>query len=78
MRPDTDDDDDIISLGDGDYPEAKDLGPDERDRDLMDGTWEAEYYSGRRRTRDWNAIGAAIAIVVLAALVVPMLLVFFD
>ncbi len=47
-------------------------GPDERDRDLMDGSWEAEYYSGRKKTRNWNAIGAGVAILVLAGLIVPM------
>lgn len=49
-------------------------GPDERDRDLMDGTWEQEYYAGRVKTRNWNAIGAGIAILVLAGLIVPMVL----
>lgn len=49
-------------------------GPDERDLDLMDGSWEQEYYSGRRRTRNWNAIGVGIAILVIAGLVVPMIL----
>ncbi len=48
-------------------------GPDERDRDLMDGTWEQEYYAGRVKTRNWNAIGAGIAILVLAGLIVPMI-----
>ncbi len=58
--------------------EEENLGPDERDRDLLDGSWEAEHYSGRRKTRDWNTITAAVALLVLIALVVPMLLVFFD
>lgn len=49
-------------------------GPDERDRDLMDGSWEQEYYSGRIKTRNWNAIGVGIAILVLAGLIVPMIL----
>lgn len=49
-------------------------GPDERDRDLMDGSWEQEYYSGRIKTRNWNAIGIAIAILVVAGLIVPMVL----
>ena len=49
-------------------------GQDERDLDLMDGSWEQEYYSGRRRTRNWNAIGVGIAILVIAGLVVPMIL----
>lgn len=68
---------------DDDYEEDEqddfvDLGPDERDRDLMDGSWEAEHYSGRRKSRDWNTITAGVAVLVLIALVFPMLLVFFD
>lgn len=59
-------------------PDEPDLGPDERDRDLMDGTWEHEYYTGRMRTRDWNAVLAGIALLVVIALVLPMILVFFD
>lgn len=55
-----------------------DLGPDERDLDLMDGSWEQAYYSGRMKSRNWNAIVAGVAILVVASLVVPMLLVFFD
>lgn len=49
-------------------------GPDERDRDLMDGSWEADYYSGRQKSRNWNAIGVAIAILVLAGMILPMIL----
>jgi hypothetical protein len=49
-------------------------GPDERDLDLMDGSWEQEYYAGRLKTRNWNAIGAGVAIVVLAAILVPIFL----
>lgn len=54
----------------------EDLGPDERDRDLMDGSWESDYYAGRQRTRDWNAIMVGVALIVLAAIVLPMVLVF--
>ena len=61
-----------------DWPDEKDLGPDERDRDLMDGTWEHDYYAGRVRTRDWNAITVGVALIVLVALVVPMFLVLFN
>jgi hypothetical protein len=61
-----------------DFDDGPDLGPDERDLDLMDGTWEQEYYSGRAQTRDWNAITAGVALLVLIALVLPMLLVFFN
>ncbi len=49
-------------------------GPDERDMDLMDGSWEQEYYSGRIKSRNWNAIGVGIAILVIAGLVIPMIL----
>lgn len=54
--------------------DGPDLGPDERDLDLMDGSWEQEYYAGRLKTRNWNAIGAGVAIVVLAAILVPIFL----
>jgi hypothetical protein len=55
-----------------------DLGPDERDRDLMDGSWEARYYAGRERTRDWNTIGIGVALILLIAFLLPMFLVFVD
>ena len=58
--------------------EERNLGPDERDRDLMDGTWEQEHYSGRMKTRDWNAITAGVALLVLLAFLIPMVLVFFN
>ncbi len=69
--PDRDDRDD---RDDGEL--GPDLGPDERDLDLLDGSWEQEYYSGRMKTRDWNAVLIGFAILVVAAMVVPMLLVF--
>jgi hypothetical protein len=53
------------------------LGPDERDRDLMDGTWERQYYSGRRRVRDWNALLLGVSLLVLAGILVPVVLVVF-
>ena len=55
-----------------------DLGPDERDRDLMDGSWEDSYYAGEVKTRDWNAITAGVSLIVLIAIAIPMLLVFFN
>lgn len=67
------DDDDRIPLAPP-APDEPDLGPDERDRDLMDGTWEQRYYSGQHRTRDWNTIGLGIAILVVIALVLPIIL----
>ncbi|MCY3882016.1 MAG: hypothetical protein F4X89_12180 [Dehalococcoidia bacterium] len=62
-----------------DYDDEEDdglvLGPDERDRDLLDGTWEQEYYSTERRpSRDWNAIGVGIALLLLMGMILPTLL----
>ncbi len=67
-------DDDRIPLGRA-AEDDRDLGPDDRDRDLMDGSWEQRYYSGQLRTRDWNTIALGIALIVVIALVLPMLLV---
>ena len=61
---------------DGEDEGGPDLGPDERDLDLLDGSWEQEYYSGRMKSRDWNAVLIGVAILVIASLVVPALLVF--
>lgn len=55
-----------------DYEDQEDLGPDERDRDLLDGTWEEDYYAGRVRTRDWRSITIAISLLVLAAMVLSV------
>ena len=75
--PDDFDEEDRIPLGaDPEAETGPDLGPDERDMDLMDGSWEQRYYSGKQRTRDWNAIGMGIAVLVLVSLIVPMFLVF--
>ncbi len=52
-------------------------GPDERDLDLMDGSWEQKYYSGKRHGIDWNAVSLGLGILVLAGLVLPGLLVVF-
>lgn len=54
------------------------LGPDERDMDLLDGSWEDSYYRGERRGRDWNSIGIAIALLVLMGLLLPGILVIFQ
>ncbi len=56
---------------------AADLGPDERDRDLMDGTWEERYYSGRMRQRDWQGVYVGLALLALLGLVIPALVVVF-
>lgn len=55
-------------------PDEPDLGPDERDRDLLDGSWEEKYYSGRVRTRNWRAIYTGLALLALIGLVVPAVL----
>lgn len=80
MRPTDDDeriplgfDDDEAEAGDGD---ATAWGPDERDRDLIDGSWEQRYYSGQHRPRDWGSIGLGVAIVLILAMLLPGLLVF--
>ena len=52
------------------------LGPDERDLDLLDGSWERRHYSGQVQHRDWTTIGIGLGLVALAGMVVPMLLVF--
>lgn len=70
---DDEDEDDPIPLGEDGSDEA-DLGPDARDLDLMDGSWERDYYSGRVRSRDWNTIAKGLALVVLAAILIPLLL----
>jgi hypothetical protein len=70
--------DDRISLGAPPYPEddGPDLGPDERDLDLMDGSWEDRYYGGRIRRRDWQSVGIALSLLLVIALTVPAILVF--
>lgn len=68
--------DDRIPLNPADEDDlGPDLGPDERDRDLMDGSWEERYYAGRLRQRDWNSISLALALLLLTAIVaVPLLI----
>lgn len=51
--------------------ESPNLGPDDTDRDLLDGTWEEEYYKGARRQRDWRSIGVGLALLVLLAMILP-------
>jgi hypothetical protein len=72
----TDEDDDGFFAEEDD--QERDLGPDERDLDLLDGSWEEQYYSGRMKTRDWNGILVGVALLVLLALVLPMFLVFVN
>lgn len=51
-----------------------DLGPDERDLDLLDGSWEHDYYAGHIRTRDWRSIGVGIGLLALLGMTVPLIL----
>ena len=60
---------------DDDFDDGPDLGPDERDRDLMDGSWEENYYAGRVRGRDWRSVGIGIGLLVVIGLVLPGILV---
>ena len=70
-----DEDDEPISLNTGAEPSGLEpgLGPDERDMDLMDGSWEQEYYSNDRRTRNWGAITVALGLLVVMGMLLPML-----
>ena len=57
---------DVISLGpefdeQPAWAQQPDLGPDERDAVLMDGSWEQRYYAGQERQRDWTTVYAALA-----------------
>lgn len=52
------------------------IGPDERDMDLIDGSWEDDYYAGQREKRDWGAVQAGIVILVVLSLVLPSILIF--
>jgi hypothetical protein len=72
---DDDDDDEPITLGGDVDPPERDLGPDERDMDLLDGSWEQDYYAGRVRSRDWRSVGIGIALLLLIALTLPAVLV---
>ncbi|MCS7296087.1 MAG: hypothetical protein RMK15_08465 [Chloroflexota bacterium] len=53
-----------------------DLGPDERDLDLLDGSWEQQYYSGQLRQRDWQTILLVLALLALLAMLLPLVMVF--
>jgi hypothetical protein len=71
-----DDEDDLDEEWDEDDVYAP--GPDARDRDLMDGSWEERYYTGRARHFDWTNVLIALALLALIGLVVPGLLVAFG
>ncbi len=61
---------------DGATDDGPDLGPDERDLDLLDGTWEQRYYRGQTRQRDWTSINIGLSLVILMAIIIPAILVF--
>lgn len=69
---------DDAGLAEDDPYDEPTLGPDERDRDLIDGSWEKRYYQGRVRQRDWNSVTLGVVLLVLIALILPMFLVFFQ
>lgn len=82
VRDGDDDGQDVASEGEWSASEGdagddnRNLGPDERDADLLDGTWEQRYYSGRARPRDWSGVYLGLALLIVLAFVLPMLLVF--
>ena len=58
------------------YPEGPLLyGPDERDRDLIDGTWERKYYSGKLRQFNWAALYPWLAFILILSMVIPVVLI---
>ena len=75
------DEDDTFALGlDDEVEDGWDSvsgapGPDARDLDLLDGSWEQQYYSGRVRSFDWNSLLVAFALLALAGLIVPLIFV---
>ena len=71
------DDEDRISLG-REPSSTLDLGPDERDLDLLDGSWEHDYYAGRTKSVDWQTVGIGVGLLLLVALILPAVLVFTN
>lgn len=57
------------------YDDGPNLGPDELDQDLLDGSWEQAYYAGQERPRDWNSIVVGLSLLALAGMVIPLILV---
>jgi hypothetical protein len=57
--------------------DERDLGPDERDMDLIDGSWEQRYYEPGRRAVNWNFAALALGLLALMGIVIPMILVVF-
>jgi hypothetical protein len=75
---------DVFALGlddeanDGEWDDEDSApGPDERDMDLMDGSWEQKYYTGRQRSVDWNTILVGMGLLALAGMLIPVFLVVF-
>lgn len=73
-EPDDEDDEPILL---GEVSREDNLGPDEHDADLMDGSWEAKYYARRNRSHDWTAIMTGLGLLVLLGMLLPVILVFF-
>lgn len=63
-------------MASGRHDDPLDLGPDERDLDLLDGSWEQQYYSGQLRQRDWQTILLGLALLALLAMLLPLVMVF--
>jgi hypothetical protein len=74
VRFEDDELDDEDGYEDEDFEESPDLGPDERDADLLDGTWEQRYYTQRASGPDWHGIQVGIALLLAIALLVPLIL----
>jgi hypothetical protein len=72
-----DDEEDLDEEDDFYEDDGPDLGPDERDADLLDGTWELRYYTQQERPRDWRSVYVGVAVLVAAALLLPALLAVF-
>ncbi len=75
------DEEDTFALGLDDQDDGWDdfdggaPGPDTRDLDLLDGSWEQRYYAGRVRSFDWSSAIVALGLLALAGLIIPLILV---
>lgn len=70
-----DDDEEFEEDDEYDGLDGPDLGPDERDADLLDGSWERRYYTEpSARGRDWRSIQVGIGLLLVMALVLPLIL----
>lgn len=75
VRDAEDEEDWTDEVFDDDADLGPDLGPDERDSDLLDGSWEMRYYAGRVAQRDWTNVYIGIGILIVVSLVLPGILV---